>query len=105
MKINNIRNAIENHQFKVTDHAEEEAVEDDLVLDEILQSVREGKIIERYPDDFPFPSCLVFGKNEDKEAIHSVWGYNSSTEWAVLITVYRPDPEQWVNWERRNKNE
>jgi len=26
---------------------------------------------------------------------------NEDNRWAVLITVYRPDPERWMNWRTR----
>ena len=33
--------------------------------------------------------------------MHSVWAYNQENHWAVLITVYRPDPKHWINWRTR----
>jgi hypothetical protein len=53
--------------------------------------------------DQPYPSCLMYGESFTGEPIHSVWAYNPETQWAVLITVYRPDPERWVNWRTRKK--
>jgi len=103
VEIENIRAAIESQKIKVTDHADEEAVDDRLTLTEVLQSVQTGEIIEDYPTDKPYPSCLVFGKNEDDNPIHSVWAYNVSNGWAVLITVYRPDPTRWIEWKTRRK--
>ncbi|MDD5673919.1 MAG: DUF4258 domain-containing protein [Chitinivibrionales bacterium] len=106
MEIEKILAAIESNKIKITEHADEEAVDDQLTLSEILYSVENGEIIEDYPTDKPYPSCLVFGKNEQKNPIHSVWAYNNANGWAVLITVYRPDPIRWIEWKtRRNKNE
>lgn len=89
--------------FRVSDHADEEAYNDSLVFEEIYASVRGGEIIEQYPDDKPYPSCLIFGKNKNGEPIHSVWAYNVETKASVLITVYRPDPERWIDWKQRRK--
>jgi hypothetical protein len=33
--------------------------------------------------------------------VHSVWAYNQENQWAVLITVYRPDPRRWIDWRTR----
>jgi hypothetical protein len=33
-----------------------------------------GDIFEEYPEDKPYPSCLVYGETFKKEPIHSVWG-------------------------------
>lgn len=63
-----------------------------------------GEIIENYPDDFPFPSCLILGTNQDQEPIHSVWAYNENTDFAVLITVYRPDFNMWSEWRFRKNS-
>ncbi|MDH7490478.1 MAG: DUF4258 domain-containing protein [Anaerolineae bacterium] len=70
---------------------------------EVFFSVLQGEIIEDYPDDKPYPSCLIHGESFMGQPIHSVWAYNPETQWAVLITVYRPDPSRWINWRKRTK--
>jgi len=101
MTIANIIEAIQSNRFRVTDHADEEASSDRLTLDQICVSVLDGEIIEDYPTDKPYPSCLIHGKTPSGNHIHSVWAYNQETRWAVLVTVYRPDPKRWVNWKKR----
>ena len=103
MNIQDIINAIRDNHIRITDHADEEAQADLLSFDEIFFSVLQGEIIEDYPSDKPYPSCLIYGDSFTGEPIHSVWAYNPDTEWAVLITVYRPDPERWINWRTRRK--
>ncbi|MCX9081720.1 MAG: DUF4258 domain-containing protein [Candidatus Methanoperedens sp.] len=101
MEITDIQNAIRAGQIRITDHADEEAQNDVLSYDEIFFSVLTGKIIEDYKDDKPYPSCLIYGNLFNNEPVHSVWAYNLDTKWAVMITVYRPDPSKWINWQRR----
>jgi len=103
MDLNDIIEAIRANRVRVTDHADEEARADSLKLDEIIFSLSNGEIIEKYESDRPYPSCLVFGQTHSGVAVHSVWAYNTESGWAVLITVYRPDPERWVNWRERKK--
>ena len=103
MNIEIIINAIRNSRVRITDHADEEAVDDCLSYEEIYFSVTYGEVIENYPSDKPYPSCLILGKNFSDEPIHSVWGYNPENLWAVLITVYRPDSERWIDWKVRVK--
>lgn len=103
MDMENIINAIRNNRVRITDHADEESVDDGLTYEEIYFSVIHGEIIEDYPNDKPYPSCLVLGKNFSGEPIHSVWAYNQENLWAVLITVYRPSPEQWIDGKKRVK--
>ncbi len=101
MEVTDIQNAIKEGHIRITDHADEEAQNDKLTYDEISFSVLTGKIIEDYADDKPYPSCLIYGNTSENEPVHSVWAYNKDIKWAVLVTVYRPDPDKWINWQRR----
>ena len=103
MNIEDIVDAINGQRVRITDHADEEAETDDLTFDEIFFSVSQGEIIEQYPDDKPYPSCLINGQTFSGDAVHSVWAFNENSQWAVLITVYRPDPDIWVNCRIRRK--
>ena len=38
---------------------------DRLTIGEIFLSVLHGEIIEDYPTDKPYPSCLVYGRTAD----------------------------------------
>ena len=97
LNLNDIIDAIHRNHIRVTDHADEETNADRLSFDEVFVSVFQGEIIEEYPDDKPYPSCLIYGDTFSKEPVHGVWAYNQENQWAVLITVYRPDPERWIN--------
>ncbi len=91
MDIDHIIWAIQGGRVKVTGHADEEAANDNLIFEDIIHAVCNGEVIEDYPNDTPYPSCLIFGHSPWDEPIHSVWAYNPETYWVVLITVYRPD--------------
>ena len=101
MDIRDIISAIRARRVRITDHADEEATAEGLVLDEIYTSVFQGEVIEDYPTDYPYPSSLIYGQTSHGHPTHSVWAYNEVGGYAVLITVYRPDPDLWINWRRR----
>lgn len=103
MDINDIIEAIRVNRIRITDHADEEVQADNLSFDEIFLSVFQGEIIEDYPTDKPYPSCLIYGRTFRNEPVHSVWAYNEQNQWAVLITVYRPDPSRWIDWRKRRE--
>ena len=103
MDINKIILAIRQNRVRITDHADEEAENDQLTFDEIYFSVLNGEIVEDYPNDKPYPSCLIYGKTFTGDPVHSVWAFNEQSQWAVLITVYRPDPDQWIEGRKRRK--
>jgi len=101
MNITSIIESIQSNSVRITDHGDEEAHNDHLTLEEIFFSVLHGEIIEDYPNDRPYPSCLILGQTVFGDPIHSVWAYNEANGWSVLITVYRPDPALWTNWRER----
>jgi hypothetical protein len=103
MNIDDLVKAIQLGKVQVTDHADEEAQDDDLEYETIFFSVYGGEIIEEYPAEKPYPRCLVFGESFRGEPIHSVWAYDQRKEIAVLITVYRPDPARWFDWRIRRR--
>ena len=101
MEVRDIQNAIKERHFRITDHADEEAQNGKITYDEIYFSVLAGKIIEDYADDKHYPSFLIYGYTSENEPVHSVWAYDKDPKWTVLVTVYRPDPDRWINWQRR----
>lgn len=103
MEISKIVSSIRSNRVRITNHADEEAQNDNLSYEEIFFSTITGEIIEDYPEDKPYPSCLVYGQTYRNEPVHSVWAYNDKTQYAVLITVYRPDPARWISWRERRK--
>lgn len=105
MDIEQIVDAIRHDRVRITHHADEEAQADRLSYDEIFDSVIRGRLIEDYPDDKPYPSCLVYGNTFRGEPVHSVWAYNSETGWVVMITTYRSDPARWIDWQTRRSTD
>lgn len=62
-----------------------------------------GKIVEEYPDDSLFPSCLMLGWPGGR-AIHVVAALDSLESQAIVITVYEPDLGRWEpDRERRRR--
>ena len=101
MEIADIISAIQSNRIRISDHADEAVESDRLTFDEVYFSVLHGEIIEDYPDDKPYPSCLVYGQTFSSDPVHTVWAFNDENQWAVLITVYRPDPKRWNDFRER----
>ncbi|MBZ0109127.1 MAG: DUF4258 domain-containing protein [Candidatus Scalindua rubra] len=72
MDITEIIKAVKSGRVNVTANAREEVRDDMLLLDDIFFSVNNGEIIENYPNDKPYPSCLIYGRVENGNPIHSV---------------------------------
>ena len=61
----------------------------DIKQKDIKNCILTGEIIEQYPDDFPWPSCLIYGHTTDNRVIHVVASDNG--EYTKIITAYLPD--------------
>ncbi len=61
--------------------------------DSVVQAVLSGEIIEQYPDDYPYPSCLLLGHTATGDALHVVCGQGDCEVW--MITAYYPDFAEW----------
>jgi len=68
-----------------------------------LEAIQEGEVIDNYPDDLPYPSCLIFKKVSDRP-IHVVVALDSENDFAYLITVYEPSPEEFESDFRTRRN-
>jgi len=72
------------------------------ILDrEVAEAVASGRIIEDYPEDSPYPSCLIFGTTDAGRPIHVVCAYCAGENLTIIVTVYHPDPQRWIEYERR----
>ena len=56
--------------------------------------VETGVVVEDYPNDFPYPSCLLLGI-AGTTPVHAVVAMNVSTGDCIVVTVYVPDPARW----------
>jgi hypothetical protein len=86
-----------------TGHALKRMFERRLTDEDVREAIRNGEIIEEYPDDSPFPSTLILGFSEAR-AIHIVVGLDISTGTCYVITVYGPDPNLWDSKFRTRRN-
>ena len=56
---------------------------------DIKEAINNGKIIEYYYDDYPYPSCLILEYDANYKAIHIVCGLSDNL--VYMITAYYPD--------------
>jgi hypothetical protein len=94
--LDEVRAALNSRQYRISGHAVDEMLADTLGERDILSATLAGEVIEDYPKAFPFPACLVLGRTPDEIAVHAVWAFDRTSWYAVLVTVYRPDPARWT---------
>ena len=53
-----------------TNHAMQRLIQRGITVSEVIEAIMTGEVIEDYPDDYPYPSCLLLGGNK----LHVVCG-------------------------------
>ncbi len=83
-------------------HALQRMFERGLSGDDVRSVLRDGEEIVSYPDDTPYPSCIMLGFMEDR-AVHIVVAQEENTRTCYVITVYRPDLDLWESDFKRRR--
>ncbi|MBR0075588.1 MAG: DUF4258 domain-containing protein [Synergistaceae bacterium] len=90
--IENFRTLNQPEKIIITQHGRKRLNERGISIDDVFSTIDNGEIIEHYPDDYPFPSCLILGQKDDK-IIHIVASINE--DMIYIITAYIPDQAKW----------
>lgn len=65
-----------------------------LTKNTIRRIISEGEVIADYPEDCPYPSCLLLGYCDD-EPVHIVLAQDKGSGKCFVVTVYKPDRDKW----------
>jgi hypothetical protein len=79
--------------IRVTVHAHQEMLEEDISLQEVYDVLLDAILIENYPEHRRGSCCLVCGKTSCGRYVHVVC--TTTLETAIIITVYEPQPPKW----------
>jgi signal recognition particle subunit SEC65 len=83
-----------------SDHSIGEMLKEELgeiTVEEIVEAASKVEILNKYPEDKPYPSILALGFTKNARPIHIVCALDEMLNKIVLITVYEPKPELWIN--------
>jgi hypothetical protein len=87
---------------KFTEHARLAMRGDNIAVDDVISALA-GKVIEKYPDDKPFPSCLVYGRTMDGRPLHVVCAMPKHVDMLIIVTVYIPTEKEWIEFRKRRR--
>lgn len=93
IQIEQLRELIEKDSIYVTRHMFDRLDERKISYNDVINSIMCGEIIEQYPSDYPYPSCLVLGAVNGSGYLHTVCGTDGEYLW--IITAYYPDNDKW----------
>ncbi len=91
--IETLRNYYAIDKVYITEHAAERFRQRGIKAKDIRTAVGNGEIIEQYPEDYPFPSCLICGRDNNNRAIHICMSDAGTS--SRIITAYYPDRDLW----------
>ncbi|WP_095042630.1 DUF4258 domain-containing protein [Candidatus Promineifilum breve] len=99
-RIDDIRSKVIRDEFEFTRHALDRTILRRIHVSEIREAIDTGQIIEDYPEDKYGPSCLILGFTQAGRPLHLQLTYPLQSL-IKLITVYEPDPDEWVDFRIR----
>jgi Domain of unknown function (DUF4258) len=95
-----IRELFRRREYEYSLHALDQSILRRISTREIEEAVEDGEIIEDYPADEYGPSCLILGFTSDRRPLHVQCTYPQRIP-VKVITLYQPDPGQWIEFRRR----
>ena len=88
-------------EFEFSQHALRRLVERNVADQEICEAGAGAEIIEDYPGDKYSPSCLLLGFTWQRRALHFQVSRAPDQARVRIITLYEPDPAEWVDFRHR----
>lgn len=79
-------------QFSV--HATKRMFERSISVDDVIEMIEHGEMIEDYPTDWPYPSRLLLAWFGGRP-LHAVIAENAGANELIVVTLYEPDPAKW----------
>jgi hypothetical protein len=91
-----IRQLVDAGEVRISEHGFDELSADRIAVRDAVRGIRNAVVVEEYPASGRGPAVLVLEFDGTGQPMHVVWGIPRGHESpAVLITGYRPDPDQW----------
>lgn len=98
-----IRRQVAEGAFSVRPHAMQHAVKEGFSVEQMVQAVMSGQVIEEYPDR---SRCLLYANIKTESItlpLHVVCEYTSEDQPVDFVTAYIPSEEEWITPRRRRR--
>ena len=89
-----IRTQSDVDNIRITQHAQQEMAEEDITLDEVLEAIATGQILENYPGHRRGACCLLNGLTKKRRPLHIVC--TTVQPVLIIITIYEPKSPKWT---------
>ena len=78
MEISAIKDKCQDETIEVTQPMLRRLQQRHITYCEVKEAILQGEIIEEYPTDFPYPSCLILGVTIAGQILHVVAGLSET---------------------------
>ncbi len=93
MNINLIKDFVKKRKISWTNHVIIRLLQRNISQLDVENAILNGEILEEYNDDYPYPSCLIYGLSLNDKVLHVVCGVTDNELW--IITAYYPNNKEW----------
>jgi hypothetical protein len=103
MMVPQIQEKIRLRRYEFSKHALDQSILRNISVSELEQAMLSPcEIVEDYPHDKYGPSCLLLGFTNANRPLHVLCSY-PTRPYLKIITIYEPDPSEWMNNQVRRK--
>lgn len=95
-----IRSLVEKGLYRLTLHAQKRMDQRGITLEDLKDVLCHGQIIEEYPHNQPYPSCLMMGRVHGGFPLYVVCSLEKKVH---IITVHWMDPLKWLDPKTRRE--
>jgi hypothetical protein len=99
--VRRIRALAKADEFRITQHAHQEMVEEEIALDQLQEAIASCQLLENYPHHLRGACCLLTGLTHGGRPLHVVCA--TAQPVLIVITVYEPKPPKWITPTRRRE--
>mgnify|MGYP006289753055 CR=1 FL=1 len=101
--VSQIQEKVRLRRYEFSKHAVDQSILRDISVSEVEQAVlSDCEIVEDYPDDKCGSICLLLGFTNGNRPLHVFCSY-PSRPYLKIITIYEPDPSDWIDNKFRRK--
>lgn len=102
--IERVRELVGAGERRYSAHAIRELSADGILIKPLVDAIDSAVVVEEYPEYHKGLCVLVLLRDETGAPVHLLWGIPKDRGGpAVLVTAYRPRPDQWDAEFRRRK--
>ena len=102
MALERLRHQAATENLRITQHAHREMIEEEITLDEVLEAIAGGQVLESYLEHLRGACCLVNGTTRGERPLHVVC--TTQLPILIIITAYEPKAPKWLTPTERNRS-